>query len=135
MRILAAVFFLMMFAAAGCFQAQASDADTIEAVNQAAADLDKAFEKQDADSAKKLMTPDHVAVTPYYDGVQSVDDQLSSLAELEYGQTVIGEVTVELLDSDAALRTFAAKLEGTFKGRPIPRRVFVSEIWVKHDGA
>jgi hypothetical protein len=102
MRILAAVFFLMMLAAVGCFQAQASDADTVEAVNQAAADLDKAFEKQDVETVKKLMTPDHVAVTPYYDGVQTVADQIASLPDLKYGQTVIGEVTVELLDSDAA---------------------------------
>lgn len=67
--------------------------------------------------------------------MQTVSDQIASLPDLKYGQTVIGDVTVELLDSDAALRTFAAKLEGTLKGVLIPRRVFVSEIWVKRDGA
>jgi len=132
---LAAIFSLMILAATGFVEARASDAETIAAINEAAAALDKAFEKQDVETVKKLMTPDHVAVTPYYDGVQTVADQIASLPDLKYGQTVIGEVTVELLDSDAALRTFAAKLEGTFKGRPIPRRVFISEIWVKRDGA
>jgi ketosteroid isomerase-like protein len=131
---LAAIFSLMILAAIGFVEARASDAETIAAINEAAAALDKAFEKQDVETVKKLMTPDHVAVTPYYDGVQTVADQIVSLPDLKYGQTVIGEVTVELLDSDAALRTFAAKLEGSFKGRSIPRRVFVSEIWVKHDG-
>jgi ketosteroid isomerase-like protein len=80
--------------------ARASDAETIAAINEAAAALDMAFEKQDVETVKKLMTPDHIAVTPYYDGVQTVADQIASLPDLKYGQTVIGDVTVELLDSE-----------------------------------
>jgi ketosteroid isomerase-like protein len=134
MRTAAIVLSLMMLVAAASTGARAGDAE-IEAINAAAAALDQAFEKQDIEAVKKLMTSDHVAVTPYYRGPQSVDDQIASLPDLDYGQAIVGEVKVELLTSDTALRTFAAKLKGSFKGRPLPRRVFVSEIWVKRDGA
>jgi hypothetical protein len=33
------------------------------------------------------------------------------------------------------MRTFTAKLDGNFEGKRIPRDVFVSEIWIKSDGA
>jgi hypothetical protein len=80
------------------------------------------------------MTPDHVAVTPYYDGPQSIDDQIASLPDLKYEQTNLGEVAVALLGPDLAQRSFSAALDGTFKGKPIPRQVFVSELWVKGEG-
>jgi ketosteroid isomerase-like protein len=134
MRILAVVFSLIALAAAGISAARAGDAETIDAINQAAAKLDKAFEQQDAATIKQLMTPDHVAVTPYYDGPQSVDDQIASLPDLKYEQTNLGEVAVALLGPDLAQRSFSAELDGAFKGRPFLRQVFVSELWVKGDG-
>lgn len=130
-----ALFSLMILAASGLAEVGAGDAETIEAVNKEAAALDQAFERQDVEAVKRLMTPDHVAVTPYYDGVQSVADQLASLPELKYEQTVIGHVAVALIGRDAAMRTFTAELKGSFEGKPIAADVFVSEIWVKRDGA
>jgi hypothetical protein len=121
---------LTIFAAA----ALADDADTIAAVNKAAAALDAAFEQQNVATVKQLMTPDHLAVTPYYRGPQTVDEQIASLPDLNYAQTIVGDVAVSLLGEDAALRTFQAKLKGKFKGRPIARHVFVSQLMVKRDG-
>ena len=134
MRMLAAMVSLMILAATGLVEARAGDAETIEAINEAAAALDRAFEKQDVETVKTLMTPDHIAVTPCYLGPQTVTDQVDSLPDLKYRQTNLGEVTVSLFGSDAALRSFSAELDGTFKGKPIPRRVFISEIWVKGEG-
>jgi hypothetical protein len=34
-----------------------------------------------------------------------------------------------------AARTFEAELNGSFEGKPIASKVYVSEIWVKRDGA
>ena len=135
MRRIAAIFSLIILVASGLPLAHAGEAETVDALNKAAAGLDQAFERQDVEAVKRLMTPDHVAVTPYYDGVQTVADQLASLPELKYEQTVVGEVAVTLLGTDAAMRTFTAKLKGSFQGKPIPADVFVSEIWVKRDGA
>ncbi len=130
----AAVFSLVIFFAIGMSSAQAGDAETIEEVNQGASKLDKAFEQQDHAAIEHLMTPDHVAVTPYYDGPQSFDDQIASLADLKYKQTNLSEAEITLLGSDVAQRSFSAELNGTFKGKRIPRQVFISAIWVKRDG-
>jgi ketosteroid isomerase-like protein len=132
---LTAVLSLMLLASAGLFKANASnDAETIVAINASSNALDKAYSARDVEAIKSLMTPDHVSVTPYYDGPQSVDDQIMSLAELDYGQTIVGKPSVVLLSPDVALRTFIADLKGSFRGKPLPARAFVNETLVKRDG-
>lgn len=106
----------MILVTAGLCQAEASEAETIDAINKASAALDAAFAQKDVEAIKGMMTPDHISVTPYYDGPQSVADQLASLPELDFGEIIQGEVTVALLDSDAAMRTFTTALHGSFKG-------------------
>lgn len=136
MHRLTAVFSLMLMVLAGTLlsAARAGDADTIAAINASSNALDEAFAKRDVATIKALMTADHVTVTPYYDGPQSVDDQIASLSELEYGQTIVGEPSVVLLAPDVALRTFTAELKGSFKGKKLPSRAFVNETLVKRDG-
>lgn len=114
--------------------ARADDAETIAAVNAAADALDKAFEEQDAKAIAALMTPDHVAVTPYYEGPQSVAAQIASLPDLKYAQENLDEPKVTLLGPGAAIRTFSAELKGTYKGRPIPSPVFITAVMVRKDG-
>lgn len=43
----------------------------------------------------------------------------------------MGGVQVSLLGDDAALRTFTADLKGSFKGKPLPAKVFAAEVFVK----
>lgn len=135
MQKIAAVVSILFVSALVAFAARAGDAEEIDAINKAAAGLDAAFAKDDVGTVKQMMTPGHIAVTPYYDGPQSVADQAASLPDPQYGQTIVGDVSVALLGADTALRSFTAELNGSFKGRPLPRRVFVSAIWVKQDGA
>jgi ketosteroid isomerase-like protein len=120
--------------ALGSVPTRADDAETIAAVNAAAEALDRAFEEQDAKAIAALMTPDHVAVTPYYDGPQSTAEQIASLPDLDYAQENLDEPKVTLLGPDAAMRTFSAGLKGTYKGRPIPSPVFVTAMMVRKDG-
>jgi ketosteroid isomerase-like protein len=129
-----ALLVLVLSLAAGLPQARAGEAETIAAVNAAAAALDNAFERQSAEEIKHMMTADHIAVTPYYDAPQSVAEQIASLPELKYEQTNIGAVKVDVLGPDAAMRTFTARLEGTYKGKPIPSPAFVTAIMVRQDG-
>ncbi len=119
--------------ALGSAQARAEDAEIVAAINQAADALDKAFEQQDAKAIYDLVTADHIAVTPYYDGPQSVSDQIGSLPELKYDQENLDEPEVTLLADDVALRTFTAKLKGTYEGRPIPSLVYITSVMVKSD--
>jgi ketosteroid isomerase-like protein len=114
--------------------AKATDADTIAAINASSNALDRAFADRNVEAIKSLMTPDHVSVTPYYDGPQSVDDQIASLTKLDYGQTIVGTPSIVLLSPDVALRTFIADLKGSFRDKPLPARAFVNETLVKRDG-
>jgi len=129
-----ALLVLVVYLAAGLPQARAGEAETIAAVNAAAAALDNAFERQSAGEIKHMTTADHVAVTPYYDAPQTVAEQIASLPELKYEHTNVGAVKVDVLGPDAAMRTFTARLEGTYKGKPIPSPAFVTAIMVRQDG-
>jgi ketosteroid isomerase-like protein len=113
---------------------QADDAETVAAVNASSNALDDAFAARDLAAIRALMTPDHISVTPYYDGPQTVDDQITSLGELDYGEIILEGPTVVLLADDVALRTFTADLDGSFKGEPLPARAFVNETLIKLDG-
>jgi ketosteroid isomerase-like protein len=125
---------LAILAGTALFETKAGDTDTVAAINASSNALDDAFTKKDVATIKKLMTDDHVTVAPYYDGPQTVADQLASLAEYDWSQTIVGEPSVALLSPDVALRTFVADLKGSFQGKPLPSQVFVTETLVKRDG-
>ena len=120
--------------AAGIAGANAGEPATVAAINAAAAALDDAFERQSAEDIKRMMTADHIAVTPYYETPQTAAAQIASLPELKYKQTNTGEVKVVVLGPDAGMRTFTARLDGTYKGKTIPPDVFVTSIMVREDG-
>ena len=77
---------LLLALAGGPSFAATADADTIAAINASSNALDEAFTKKDVAKIKALMTEDHLTVTPYYDGPQTVDDQLASLGEYDWSQ-------------------------------------------------
>jgi ketosteroid isomerase-like protein len=120
--------------AAGIAVANAGEPATVAAINAASAALDDAFERQSAEDIKRMMTADHIAVTPYYETPQTAAAQIASLPELKYKQTNTGEVKVVVLGPDAGMRTFTARLDGTYKGKTIPPDVFVTSIMVREDG-
>jgi ketosteroid isomerase-like protein len=125
---------LVLCLAAGLQQARAGEAETITAVNAAAAALDDAFERQSAEEIKRMMTADHIAVSSYYGAPQTVAEQIASLPELKYEQTIVGAVKVDVLGPDVAMRTFTARLDGTYQGKPVPSPVFVTAVMVRQDG-
>ena len=114
--------------------AWAGEVQTIEAIDNAAGMLDEAFEARDAEAIKALTTPDHMAVTHYYDEPTTVAQQIASLPDLKYQQTNLSEPTITLLGSEAAMRRFTAKLEGSYKGKPLTGTVYVTQIMVMRDG-
>lgn len=120
--------------AAGIARANAGEPATVAAINAASVALDDAFERQTAEDIKRMMTADHIAVTPYYETPQTVAQQIASLPELKYKQTNTGDVKVVVLGPDAGMRTFTARLDGTYKGKTIPSDVFVTSIIVREDG-
>jgi hypothetical protein len=133
-RRLVALASLLIYVFLGAAAAGADDATTIAAINAASAALDAAFVKNDPKAIRRAMTSDHVSVTPYYDGPQTVEAQIASLGDLKFSQTVVDKPNVILLGREAALRTFTAEFSGTFRGQEMPRRQFVTAVMVKRDG-
>ena len=122
-----ATFCLAVLMIASLSPALASESETIKAINESSNALDTAFEKNDKAAIKALMTPDHISVTPYYDGPQTTDDQIASLPELKWDLKIVGDVKVSLLGDNAALRTFHRRpqrqLQGqTFAGKSVRDR-------------
>lgn len=113
--------------------ARADDAAADE-VSAAINKLNQAFEKGDADALRRLMTPDKVAVTGYYGGPVTRDEQIKSLAELKLSEYRPGKMTIKLLGKEAALVSYELGMKGTFKGKPLPARSYASAVWVKQAG-
>jgi len=134
LRSVAFVCLLLLVAPAGGARAQSADDETVTAINAASGALHEAFVAKNADSIRGLMTADHIAVTPYYDGPTTVDEIIASLSDLTYTETIVGEPSVVLLAQDVALRTYAAEWTGNFKDKPMPAKVFVSETLVNRNG-
>jgi len=114
--------------------AQTADMATVEAIDDIVGRLDEAFEARNATAAKALMTADHIAVTPYYGTPQSVDQVIATLADYKIEQTDLSQPTVSLLGPDSAMRTWTAKLEGTFADKAVSDTVFITSILIKQDG-
>ena len=112
---------------------RADNATEVAAINAASKALDDAFEAQDAEKIRSLMTPDHLAITSYFDKPMSFDEVLAALDDLKMDQTITSGVVVTLLGPDAAIRTFIADMKGTYKGKPLAPRMFITETLVKRD--
>ena len=80
------------------------------------------------------MTSDHLSVTPYYDGPQTIGAQIASLGDLKFSQKLVDKPKVILLGREVAMRTFTAEFIGTYKGQEMPRRQFVTAVLVKRGG-
>lgn len=122
---------LVLGAATPVLAGEAADIAAIEAQREA---LGKAYEDGDAAAARALMTPDQRSVTFVYDGPQTVAQQVASLEDLTVEVYDAIPPTFEMLGAEAALVTYEQSYRGTFKGDPLPERVFVGEIWVRHGG-
>jgi hypothetical protein len=112
----------------------ADEAADIAAIKAGMAALGEAYEGRNADAVRALMTPDQRSVTFVYDGPQTVDEQLAALKDLKVEVYDAIPPTFAILGPDAALATYEQSYRGTFKGNPLPQRVFVSEVWVRVDG-
>lgn len=114
---------------------QSGDGNAAAAIIAAGTAIDEAFANQDKEAIRALLIPGHVSVTPYYDGPQSAEDQIASLSDFkDYEQTIVGKPSVQMLSPDVGVKTFVADLTGSFKGSPLPARVFVGQTMVKRGG-
>lgn len=112
-----------------------ADEAVIDEIRIVAAELEVAFENQDAAAIKSMTTSDHVAVTPYYRRAYPTDEVIATLGALDYDITAADPAVITVLGPETALVVQTKSFEGTFQGVPIPGRVYASALWVKQDGA
>lgn len=103
-------------------------------VERAAKLLDEAYVDQDAALIETMVTSDHRSVTTYYGKPFTVAEQMKTLDQYKARLFDVTDEHVVLLGNDAALITFEKSYDGTFAGKTLPKRVFVSALWSKEDG-
>ena len=106
----------------------------VEAIDNVVGQLDEAFDTQDADTLRELMTQDTLAVLPYRAAPMALDEQISLLPKSKIKQTDLREPTVVMLGPDSAMRTVTAKFEGSIDGKPMDEKVFATSILIKKGG-
>jgi hypothetical protein len=97
--------------------------------------LNRAFEANDESAIKRLMTDDHMAVTSFYDKPLNFADQIKALSESKLTEYSAAAMSFNRLGDDVVQVTYHASLKGTYRGKPIPSRAFVSALWVRRDGS
>ena len=117
MRKLAALSFLVVLICSGSLAARADDAATIAAINASSNELDETFTKKDVETISADDAGPHHGDAYYDDGPQSVEDQLNSLGEYDWSQTIVGDVDVSLLGPEVAMRTFKAGGQAAARAR------------------
>jgi len=115
-------------------QAIPAFSDELADLKAARAEIDAAFSAQDAEKIRGLMTADHIAVTHVYGGPVGLDEQIASLPDLKVTFSDISEPEITMFGNEGAYVSYEESLHGTFRGEPLPERVFASELWVKMDG-
>jgi ketosteroid isomerase-like protein len=111
-----------------------ADDTAIKDVEKAMSALNDAFQKQDAVTIKKYLADDHIGVTPYYGGPQTAQEQIDSLKDLKLSEYTPGKMRFNSLNKDTVLITYELTMKGTFKGKDMARKSYVSAVWVKKDG-
>lgn len=114
--------------------ASASDSELAEELKAARLALDTAFENQDEATIMSMVTPDHFGVTSYFQGSFVTAEEIAALRELKVRYFDFSETKVYSLGPDAAMITFENNQSGTYDGKPLPSRIFVSEVWVRQSG-
>ena len=122
--------------AAGAFTARvaAAAAAADPALLAAIAQLNQAFETEDRAAIERLVTADHKAVGPIYPGAVGLAAQLARFPEVHYSATPVGGPSIEMLSPEVALVNAELAVEGSFRGQALPRRSYVTAIWVRVGG-
>jgi len=108
--------------------------DATKEIEKALAALNDAFVKKDADAIKKLMSDDHISVTTYYGGPVTPAQQIAALTEFKDFEYTAGKMKMTTVDKETVLITYTLAMKGTFKGKPLAAKSFVSSLWTKRDG-
>ncbi len=114
--------------------ASADDAPVAAEIKAAMFKLNDAFAAQDVNTIESMVTPDHLGVSSYYGRPLDTEEQIATIGDFKAEYFDFTDPVVTVLGPNAAQITFENSFRGTFEDKPLPPRVFVSEIWLKQDG-
>lgn len=114
--------------------ARADDAADTRDLAAAMETLNAAFTAEDEAAIRAMMTPDHTAVARMYDGAATIDQQFALFPDVEYSTYDETAAEISLLTDTVAIVNYRISLKGTFRGEPLPSRLYVTQVWVKQDG-
>ncbi len=108
----------------------------IEDVVAAQYALDQAFADGDVEKIRSLVTPDHVAITPYYPSIKTTEEQIASLKEANYTLVRDGDPIYRTIseDNDVVTVTVTKSYTGTWGDYQMPDRAISTSIWSLYDG-
>lgn len=130
MRNVVAVLLACAFAPMVC----GGDAEN-DAVEKAIAALNKAFADGNVEAMRRLMAPEHIAITSYYGGPVSRDDQIKTLGDMKVSEYAAGTMKTTMISKGVALITYPLTSRGTYRGKPLPVRNYASALWVYREGS
>lgn len=128
-RFLAVLAFGLLLGAAG-----AGDDTVVNEIKQQQDKLNIAFRDNDEVVIKRLIASDHLAVTSYYDRPLAFDAQIKALGDSTVTEYSAGTMNFNRLADNVVQVTYNAMVKGTYRGKPIPSKVFVSALWVRRNG-
>ncbi|MEM7442614.1 MAG: nuclear transport factor 2 family protein [Pseudomonadota bacterium] len=111
-----------------------ADDDLGTALSEASATLDQAFVDHDIATIEAMTTDDHLAVTVFYGGPMSIEDQFDVLDGLIVTEVARTQPTAVALGPDVAMVTYRNSYQGSYDGSPLSEDVFTTEIWLRQDG-
>ena len=114
--------------------ASADDAALTAEIRARVNALNQAFADSNVAKIETMITADQIAVIPVYGKPTTFAERLPTLDQYKAIRSAFTPAKVKALGPTAVLVTYENSKEGSYAGKPLSPRVFVSQIWVKQDG-
>jgi Domain of unknown function (DUF4440) len=134
MRLSIVVLALLVVGALHASGASADDAALTAEIRARVNELNQAFADRDTAKIETMITADQIAVIPVYGKPTTFAERLPTLDKYNVVKSAFTPAKVTVLGPAAVLVTYENSNQGSYAGKPLSPRVFVSQIWVKQDG-
>jgi hypothetical protein len=111
----------------------AEDGAAAKEVVRLAHTLSQAFARGDANTIKRLLADDQVAILGY-GRPETKADQLKKLADLEFEMDSLEDVKPVPISKEVVAVSYKLVRKGSFKGKALAPEVYVLAVWANRNG-